>query len=71
MSKKETKREVYVYAYWQEMEEPVIMGILHSELLRGNEIFSFEYDNNWLKSEYAQLLDPGITTIYGSSLFKR
>ena len=60
MSKKKTKREIYVYAHWQEMGKPVIMGILHSELLRGKEIFSFEYNDDWLKSRNAQLLDPAL-----------
>ena len=58
MSKKEIRRKIYIYAHWQEIEEPVIMGVLQSELLRGKEIFSFKYDNTWLNSEYARLLDP-------------
>jgi serine/threonine-protein kinase HipA len=58
MNKKQTKRTVYVYAHWQEMTNPALMGVLHSELLRGKEIFSFEYTAEWLKSQHAQLLDP-------------
>jgi serine/threonine-protein kinase HipA len=34
------------------------MGYLQSELLRGKEIFSFEYDSSWLESGHAQSLDP-------------
>lgn len=60
MSKKTTKREIFVFAQWQGMTEPILMGALHAELLRGKEIFSFEYDENWLKSEHAQLLDPDL-----------
>lgn len=65
MSHKETKRKICVYAHWKEMEEPVLMGVLHSELLRGKEIFSFEYDKDWLNSEYAQLLDPDLQLYSG------
>lgn len=65
MSKKKTKRDVYIYAHWQEIEKPVIMGVLHSELLRGKEIFSFEYNDDWLKSVDAQLLDPELQLYAG------
>ena len=60
MSSKNNKRDVFVFAYWEPMEEPVLMGILHSELLRGKEVFSFAYENAWLQSEYAQVLDPDL-----------
>ncbi len=48
------------------MKDPVLIGILYSERLRGKEIFSFEYDNNWLKSDYAQLLDPDLQLYQGT-----
>lgn len=58
MSKKENRRSIYVYTHWTGMEEPSLMGILHSERLRGSEIFSFEYDDRWMRSNAALLLDP-------------
>ncbi len=60
MSKRETRRDVFVFTHWEGMDEPVLTGTLHSELLRGKEIFSFEYDNNWLHSDYAHQLDPDL-----------
>jgi serine/threonine-protein kinase HipA len=60
-----TKREVYVYADWQEVRGPVIMGILSSEKLRGKEIFYFEYDKAWLSSGFAQLIDPDLQLYAG------
>ena len=60
MSKNETKRKIYVYAHWQGMSIPVLIGSLYSERLKGKEIFSFEYSEDWLKSEYAFLLDPDL-----------
>lgn len=59
------KREVYVYAHWEDLDGPVYMGILQAELLRGKEIFSFEYDEDWLKSGHAQLLDPDLQLYAG------
>ena len=47
------------------MERPVRMGILHVQRLRGKEIFSFEYEESWLLSDYAVLLDPDIQLYRG------
>lgn len=73
MAKADKKREVYVYADWHfdklndqiGIETPAYMGMLHAELLRGKEIFSFEYDPNWLQWEQAQLLDPDLQLYTG------
>jgi len=81
MARTDKKREVYVYADWHfgtlqgshpgrinnqiGMEEPIYMGVLHAELLRGKEIFSFEYDPSWLQSGEAQLLDPDLQLYAG------
>ena len=65
MSKPSKKRSVYVYADWDGLNGSVLMGILYAELLRGKEIFSFEYDNDWLQSDHAQLLDPDLRLYSG------
>lgn len=65
MAKTNRKREVYVYADWLGLNGPIFMGVLHAELLRGKEIFSFEYDNDWLQSSHAQLLDPDLQLYAG------
>jgi serine/threonine-protein kinase HipA len=65
MLKTDSKRDVYVYADWQGINNPLYMGALHAELLRGKEVFSFEYDSNWLQSEHAQLLDPDLQLYTG------
>lgn len=65
MGKTDKKREVHVYADWCGLHGPVYMGLLHAELLRGKEIFSFEYDPNWLQSGQAQLLDPDLQLYAG------
>lgn len=65
MSRTEKKRDVYVYSDWQELNGPLFMGVLHAELLRGKEIFSFEYDNEWLQSDQAQLIDPELQLYVG------
>lgn len=60
-----SKRQIYVYADWQEISEPFLMGVLTSDLLRGKEIFSFEYNDTWLSSRFAQSLDPDLQLYSG------
>lgn len=65
MNKQTNSRDVFVYADWDKLNGSVIMGRLHAELLRGKEVFSFEYDQDWLKSGNAQLLDPDLLLYSG------
>jgi serine/threonine-protein kinase HipA len=65
MAKTNTRKKILVYAHWSEMKEPMLMGSLYAEKTRGNEIFSFEYSNEWLKSRYAQIIDPDLQLYSG------
>ena len=55
-----TKKTIYVYADWVSPDKPVLMGLLYAELLRGKEIFSFEYSPEWLKGNFEHKLDPDL-----------
>ena len=70
MSKKSSRRDLYVYADWREISGPKLMGVLHSELLRGKEVFSFEYDQEWLQRGFAQVLDPELELYSGHHFLK-
>lgn len=65
MVKRDTKTSVLVYAHWQGMENPLLMGILHSNRLKGKELFSFEYNQGWLQNGPSQLLDPNLRLYTG------
>jgi serine/threonine-protein kinase HipA len=65
MSKIDNKRVVFVYADWEGLKGPILMGTFSATHLRGKEIFSFEYNNDWLKSEYLQILDPDLQLYSG------
>ena len=65
MAKQDNKRSICVYAHWQEMDTPFLMGILYSDRLKGKEIFSFEYAENWLQNGPSQLLDPNLQLYSG------
>ena len=48
------------------MKDPIYMGALRAEYTRGKEIFSFSYSDMWLKSKFAQILDPELQLYSGS-----
>ena len=63
--KRQTQKAIQVCAHWQGMIEPVVMGTLFAAPARGKEVFSFEYAFAWLKSPYAQVLDPSLGLFAG------
>jgi len=65
MSTKISSRKIFVYADWDGLSKPTVMGILKAEPSRGKEIFSFEYNNNWLKSGFSQMIDPQLKLFSG------
>jgi len=56
----EGAKQMLVYADWEPFPQPMLMGTLNSLLLRGKEVFSFEYDKNWLNQNAVQILDPDL-----------
>ncbi|MDR2149073.1 MAG: HipA domain-containing protein [Tannerella sp.] len=66
----DAKKDIGVYADWQGLEQPRVMGILHGVSLRSKEIFLFEYDKNWLKSSFAQKIDPDLELFAGYQYVK-
>lgn len=64
MSKKE--RELFVYAHWAGMSEPAFVGTLLAHDARGQELFEFSYDKEWLKQQFNLLLDPHLGNYTGS-----
>ncbi|OZG69963.1 toxin HipA [Hahella sp. CCB-MM4] len=53
-------REVYVYADWEGLDAPALVGTLRSTSTRTKEHFSFCYDAAWLTSPTAQQIDPDL-----------
>ena len=58
-------KEIIVYADWQELSAAMKMGVLRADQVRGEEVFSFEYDEQWLQSGVAQVLDPDLRLFTG------
>jgi serine/threonine-protein kinase HipA len=57
-------RTIHVYADWIALKEPTKLGTLSQSHIRGKEIFSFQYDQEWLKSNET-LLDPNLQLYTG------
>jgi len=52
--------DIYVYAHWQGMAEPKMIGLLAAHYAKGKKAFSFEYDKKWLRSAQQLVMDPDI-----------
>lgn len=57
--------EVHVYADWEEFNEPMLVGTLRSSITKNKEHFSFSYDQAWLRSSFAQKIDPDLELFTG------
>ncbi|MEO0553620.1 MAG: HipA domain-containing protein [Bacteroidota bacterium] len=60
------KTDIFVYAHWQGMPDPKLIGILSAHQGKGRKSFSFEYDTEYLKTKERFLLDPDIGWYSGS-----
>ncbi|MEA5402981.1 HipA domain-containing protein [Arcicella sp. DC2W] len=62
----EKKRHIAVFTDWETSTEPQLMGELSATQIRGKEIFTFEYDKQWLTvNEYLFSLDPDLALYSG------
>ncbi|MEA2041539.1 MAG: HipA domain-containing protein [Bacteroidota bacterium] len=59
------KTNIWVYAQWYGMSEPKCIGLLVAQGKKGRTSFSFEYDNEWIKSKERFVLDPEIAWFSG------
>lgn len=58
MMQQKERKPVDVYADWEGLHAPEYFGTVHSEYLRGKELFSFSYAEEWLRKHPAHHLDP-------------
>lgn len=61
---------ILVFADWEELPNSIQIGVLHADIVRGKEVFSFEYNDEWLKAPQAQLLDPDLQLFAGPQYLK-
>lgn len=65
MKTKQKSEHVWVYADWDGMAIPVLMGILKVNYSKGKELFSFEYDEKWLEDRSNFQIDPELQLYSG------
>src|ERR1700742_4935335 len=58
--------DIFVYADWIGLNSPSKMGTLSVTHVKGHEVFSFAYDEQWLGGGKAQNLDPDLQFYSGS-----
>ena len=69
---KEARRDIGVWADWRRLGGPARMGALSATPTRGKEIFSFEYDPDWLRFHSGPLLLwPSSSILHGRDRFNR
>ena len=61
-----SKKRILVYAHWQDIKDPALMGTLTAVTGKGKESFSFEYNEAWLKSGFSQMIDPDLQMYSGA-----
>ncbi len=66
MAKKKERKYIYVYADWLGLEGPKHMGTLAVDIVRGEEIFSFDYSKEWIANGNHQQLDPELQFYSGA-----
>ncbi len=64
------KKDISVYAHWEGLKEPVLMGVLSAVPAKGKEVFSFEYTKEWLQTGFIHTLDPDLQ-LYSGRYFPR
>jgi len=55
-----SKIDIWVYAHWVGMREPICIGTLSAHFAKARKSFSFEYDKEWISSHGQMLLDPDL-----------
>lgn len=60
MTRNAQQESILVYADWDAPKQPLQLGTLYSMKVKGKEVFSFEYDDAWLKSGNGNHLDPDL-----------
>jgi len=63
--------DIFVYADWQRLNGPMMMGTLNVTRTKGHGVFSFEYHKEWIKQGKAQDLDPDLQHYSGPQYLRK
>jgi len=65
------KYDIYVFADWEELGQPILIGLLSAHFGKAKKAFSFTYDKEWLKNKSHHILDPDIGFYSGAQFPSR
>lgn len=57
--------DIFVYYDGEQVDSPLLMGILSCDHLRGKDIFSFEFERSWLSDRRFRSFDPDLQMFGG------
>lgn len=63
--------EIYVYADWEEIQGPLMMGMITIVYTKGHHVVSFDYDRNWITGGIAQGIDPDLQFYTGPQYIRK
>jgi len=58
-------KPIEIWADWHFLSGPQIVGVLTVSSVRGKEMFSFKYDDSWLKGKFKFEIDPQLKLYQG------
>ena len=64
-------RTIFIYADFDWLEKPLLLGELGYESLRGSDSYSFKYDNSWLRQYGSLFLSADINNYPGNTHSRR
>jgi len=65
MAADQQRKEILVYSHPSLLQEPMLMGTLSATVVRGKEIFAFEYSSDFLESDSVFEIDPNLKLYKG------
>ncbi|MFP4664715.1 MAG: hypothetical protein ACLFM1_09835 [Bacteroidales bacterium] len=63
-------KRIYVYADWAGLSKPFLMGTLNRDVIKGEEVFSFAYDDTWLTQQESRFIDPDLKYFPGNQFLQ-
>lgn len=58
-------KDIYIYFDDENTDNPLFVGILSAQQVRGREVFSFDFADEWLSNSRCHLLDPDLQLYKG------
>jgi serine/threonine-protein kinase HipA len=65
MAADQQRKEILVYSHPSVQQEPILMGKLHATIVRGKEIFAFEYSSDFLETDSVFEIDLNLKLYKG------